>query len=178
MLKTTHMFLTLIITLSTMLTPPAKPVHSYSFKSIDGKTIQLADFKGKKILFVNTASECGYTPQYKQLEELHKKHGKKLVIIGFPCNDFGGQDPGTEKEIAAFCEKNYGVTFMMAEKITVKGDKTHPIYKWLTQKELNGLKDSQVRWNFHKFLVDENGNLIDSYPSSVGPMSQEILSKL
>lgn len=172
------MFLTLIVALSALLTPPAKNIHDYSFKSIDGKTIKLSDFKGKKILFVNTASECGYTPQYKQLEELHKKHGNKVVVIGFPCNDFGGQEPGSEKEIAAFCEKNYGVTFLMAEKITVKGDKTHPIYKWLTSKELNGVKDSQVRWNFHKFLVDENGQLIDSYGSSVKPLGDEIVSKL
>lgn len=172
------MILTLLITLSTMLTPPAKSLHDYSFKSIDGKTIKMSEFKGKKVLIVNTASECGYTPQYKQLEELHKKHGNKVVVIGFPCNDFGGQESGTEKDIAAFCEKNYGVTFLMAEKITVKGDKTHPIYQWLTKKELNGVKDNQVRWNFHKFLVDENGQLIDSFGSAVKPMGDEILSRL
>lgn len=172
------MIFTALILLSTMLTPASKSVHDYSFTSIDGKKVELATFKGKKILFVNTASECGYTRQYKQLEELHKAHGNKLVVIGFPCNDFGGQEPGTEKEIAAFCEKNYGVTFLMAEKITVKGDKTHPIYKWLTSKEMNGVKDSKVAWNFHKFLVDENGQLIDSYPSAVSPLADEILAKL
>ncbi|MFN3530381.1 MAG: glutathione peroxidase [Bacteroidia bacterium] len=172
------MILTLLISLSSMLSPTSKNLYDYSFNSIDGKEIKLSEFKGKKILFVNTASECGYTPQYKQLEELHKKHGNKLVVIGFPCNDFGGQEPGSEKEIAAFCEKNFGVSFLMAEKITVKGDKTHPIYKWLTSKELNGVKDSQVRWNFHKFLVDEQGRLIDSYGSAVKPMGEEILSKL
>lgn len=172
------MILTLLISLSSMLSPTSKNLYDYSFKSIDGKEIKLSEFKGKKILFVNTASACGYTPQYKQLEELHKKYGNKLVVIGFPCNDFGGQEPGTEKEIAAFCEKNFGVSFLMAEKITVKGDKTHPIYKWLTSKELNGVKDSQVRWNFHKFLVDEQGRLIDSYGSAVKPMGEEILSKL
>lgn len=172
------MIFTALIILSTMLTPAAKTAHDYTFTSIDGKKVSLVDFKGKKILFVNTASECGYTRQYKQLEELHKAHGNKLVVIGFPCNDFGGQEPGTEKEIAAFCEKNYGVTFLMAEKITVKGDKTHPIYKWLTSKEMNGVKDSKVAWNFHKFLVDENGQLIDSYPSAVSPLADEILAKL
>ncbi len=138
----------------------SKSIYDYSIKSIDGETINLSDYKGKKMLLVNVASECGYTKQYKDLQELHEKHGDKLVIIGFPCNQFGGQEPGSHEEIKTFCEKNFGVTFQLTEKIDVKGKEQHAIYQWLTEKELNGVEDSSVKWNFHKYLIDENGNYV------------------
>ena len=160
---------------STMATPS---VHTFSVKALDGGTINFADFKGKKLLIVNTASACGYTPQYKDLETLYEKYKSKLVIVGFPANNFGGQEPGTNADIKSFCQKNYGVTFPMAEKISVKGDDTAPIYKWLTQKSQNGVLDAEIKWNFNKFLLDENGHIIAKFDSKVTPMSEEIIGKL
>ena len=156
----------------------ARSIHEFKVESLDGGTIDFSTFKGKKILVVNTASECGYTPQYKELEELYKKFGDKLVVVGFPANNFGGQEPGSNIEIKAFCEKNYGVTFPMAAKVSVKGEDMAPIYKWLTQKTENGVLDAEVRWNFNKFLIDEKGNMIAYFPSKVKPMDEEITSKL
>ncbi len=153
-------------------------IYDFKVESLDKGTINFADFKGKKILIVNTASECGYTPQYKELQALYEKFKGKLVIVGFPANNFGGQEPGTALEIKAFCEKNYGVTFPMAAKISVKGDDMAPIYKWLTSKAANGVLDAEIGWNFNKFLIDENGVMIEHFPSKVKPMSEEILSKL
>ena len=155
-----------------------KSIYDYWYTSLDGEKIKLESYKGKKLLIVNTASECGYTYQYKQLQELFEAHGDKLVIIAFPSNDFGKQEPGTNEEIAAFCEKNYGVTFPVSEKITVRGDEMHPIFKWLTSKELNGVKDVEVKWNFYKFLIDGNGNFIDAFHSKIEPVSEEILEHL
>lgn len=156
-----------------------KDFYSLSIKALDGsKTINFNQFKGKKVLLVNVASECGYTPQYKELQALHNQYKDKLVVIGFPCNQFGGQEPGASKDIAAFCEKNYGVTFLLTEKIDVKGDKQHAVYQWLTKKALNGVSDASVKWNFNKFLVDETGNWIEYFPSSVKPLSEEITGKL
>ncbi|MEO6668052.1 MAG: glutathione peroxidase [Ferruginibacter sp.] len=156
------------------------PKNIYGFKvaSLDGSTIDFSTFKGKKILIVNTASECGYTPQYKELEELYKKYQGKLVIVGFPANNFGEQEPGTNTEIKAFCTKNYGVTFPMAAKVSVKGDDIAPIYKWLTHKDENGVLDAEIKWNFNKFLLDEHGKMIAYFPSKVTPMSEEITGKL
>lgn len=151
-------------------------IHDYSFLDISGKKIELREFEGKKILFVNVASKCVYTPQYDQLQELHEKHGDKLVIIGFPCNQFLSQEKGSEKEIATFCKKNYGVEFLMASKIDVKGNNQHPVYQWLTSKKLNGVKRSKVKWNFNKYLVDENGNLLKKFKSKVKPMDEKIIS--
>jgi len=122
--------------------------------------LDFAKYKGKKILIVNTASECGNTPQYAELEAMYEKYKGKLVIVGFPANNFGAQEPGTDKEISAFCVKNYGVTFPMASKISVKGDDMAPIYHWLTEKQYNGFQDSEVKWNFQKYLLDEKGRLI------------------
>jgi glutathione peroxidase len=156
----------------------AQSIHSYKVKSIDGKQIDFASFKGKKILVVNTASQCGYTPQYKALEKVYEQYKGKLVIIGFPCNQFGGQEPGTNAEIISFCEKNYGVTFPLADKIDVKGADIAPVYQWLTQKSKNGVLDASISWNFNKFLLDENGKMIAYFPSNVTPDSQEILSRL
>lgn len=155
-----------------------KSVHDFSMKSIDGKNIALSSFKGKKLLIVNVASECGYTPQYKDLEELSKKYKDKLVVLGFPANDFGGQEPGSDAEIKGFCTKNYGVSFPMFSKITVKGEGMHPFYKFLSSKDLNGNVGDAPKWNFCKYLVDENGKVLKFFPSSVKPMDKEITSLL
>jgi len=144
-------------------------------KTIEGKEFNFSELKGKKVLIVNTASECGYTPQYKDLEELYKMYkDKNFVIIGFPANNFGGQEPGTNAEIKGFCTYNYGVTFQMMEKISVKGDDMNDVYKWLTQKALNGKMDSSVKWNFQKYTIDENGNLVDVFLSSEKPKGGKI----
>jgi len=156
----------------------AQSIHSFTVKSIDGKDIKMSSFKGKKILIVNTASKCGYTPQYESLEKVYEQYKDKLVIIGFPCNQFGGQEPGSNEEIVEFCKKNYGVTFPLADKVDVKGTNTAAIYQWLTQKSKNGVLDASISWNFNKFLLDENGKMIDYYPSNVKPDSEAILSNL
>ena len=155
-----------------------KTIYDYKVESLDGKEINFADFKGKKILIVNTASKCGFTPQYEDLEKLSKDYQDKLVIVGFPANNFGSQEPGSNEEIGAFCEKNFGVTFSMAAKVSVKGDDTAPIFKYLTDKDLNGVKNTTILWNFTKFLVDENGHLIDSYISTTKPTSESITKYL
>ena len=156
----------------------AKSIYDFKVESLDGGTIDFSKFKGKKILIVNTASECGYTKQYEGLEELYKKYQDKLVIVGFPANNFGGQEPGSNEQIKEFCKKNYGVTFPMAAKISVKGDDTAPIYQWLCSKAENGVLDAEIKWNFNKFLVDENGKLITKFDSKVTPTSEELISKL
>lgn len=155
-----------------------KSIYSISLVGLDGKTIDLSHYKGKKILFVNTASECGYTPQYAQLEELYQAHKDKLVIIGIPTNDFGGQEPGTNQEITSFCKKKYGVSFPMAEKLSTKGADIAPIFKFLCLKSENGVSNATIDWNFNKFLIDENGFWVAYFPSSVSPTSDEIISKL
>ena len=147
-------------------------------KSIDGAEYDYAQLKGKKVLIVNTASECGYTPQYEDLEKLYQAYKDKLIILGFPANNFGGQEPGTNEEIKEFCKSKYSVTFPMFEKISVLGDDMAPIYKWLTSKDLNGWNDQQPKWNFNKYLIDEEGNLVKYYSSAVKPMSEEIVSML
>ncbi|MFZ4928705.1 glutathione peroxidase [Chryseobacterium sp. Mn2064] len=155
-----------------------KTIYDFTVEGLDGKEINFADFKGKKILIVNTASECGFTPQYADLEKVYEEYKDKLVVIGFPANNFGGQEPGTNTEIGKFCQKNYGVTFPMAAKVSVKGDDTAPIFKFLTEQELNGVKNTTILWNFTKFLVDENGKLIDSYVSTTKPTSNAITKYL
>ena len=152
--------------------------YALAVKDINGNDFKFSDLKGKKVLIVNTASECGYTPQYKDLEELNKKYGDKVVILGFPANNFGGQEPGTNKEIAGFCEKNYGVTFQLFEKVDVVGENACDLYKWLFTKELNGWNSQEPKWNFNKYLIDENGQLIKYFASSVKPMSEEILKSI
>ena len=149
----------------------------YDFKvaGLDGKEIDLAKFKGKKVLVVNTASECGYTPQYADLQKLHDKYKDIVVIIGFPANNFGGQEPGSNEDIGAFCKKNYGVTFPMAAKVSVKGDDAAPLFKYLTEEAKKlGTPDPVIKWNFTKFLIDEKGKLVKVFPSKVKPMSEEI----
>jgi glutathione peroxidase len=160
------------------MTADKNSVYQFSVTALDGSKINLGDYKGKKILIVNTASQCGYTPQYEGLEKLYEQYKDKLVIVGFPANNFGSQEPGTNSEIGAFCKKNYGVTFPMAAKISVKGDDTAPIYQWLTHKDKNGVLDAEIKWNFNKFLLDENGHVIAKFDSDVTPMSKEITEKL
>ncbi len=156
----------------------AKSIYDFKVEALDGGTIDFSKFKGKKILVVNTASKCGYTPQYEGLEKLYEKYKDKLVIVGFPANNFGGQEPGTNTEIKEFCKKNYGVTFPMAAKVSVKGDDTAPIFQYLCNKSQNGVLDAEIKWNFGKFLLDEKGNLVSYFPSKVEPMSEELTSKL
>lgn len=150
-------------------------IHQFKAKDIDGKMIDFSQFKGKKLLIVNTASQCGFTPQYKDLEALYQKYkDKNFMIIAFPCNDFGNQEPGDAAEIKSFCQKNYGVSFMVMEKVKIKGENISPIYQWLTQKEKNGVKSSTVMWNFQKYLIDENGHLVDYFSSMTNPLSEKI----
>ena len=151
-----------------------KSIYDIEINDIDDNKINLKDFKQKKILFVNVASKCGFTKQYKELEELHQLYKEKLIIIGLPCNQFGEQEPGSHSEIKEFCQKNYGVTFLISEKIKVKGDDIHPLYKWLTNKELNGVSSSIVKWNFQKYIIDEKGGLIDVFYSATNPLSKKI----
>jgi glutathione peroxidase len=153
-----------------------KSFYDFKVKTIDGEDFDLSSLKGKKVLVVNTASECGLTPQYKQLQELYEKYGgEKFTIIGFPANNFMGQEPGTNADIKSFCLKNFGVSFLMMEKISVKGDDIHPLYDWLTKKELNGVQDAEMKWNFQKFLIDENGKWAGVVSPKVSPMSDEIV---
>lgn len=161
---------------NTMGTP--KNVFEVKVKTIDGKETDLSAYKGKKILIVNVASKCGYTRQYEDLQKLFSQYQDKLVVLGFPANNFMGQEPGSNAEIKGFCQKNYGVTFPMFEKISVKGSDMHPLYQWLSTKSLNGWNDQAPSWNFCKYLIDENGKLVKFYPSSVEPLSEEITSLL
>lgn len=155
-----------------------KTIYEFKVPSIEGGTIDFSKYKGKKILVVNTASKCGYTPQYEGLEKLYKEHQDKLVVVGFPANNFGQQEPGTNEEIQQFCKVRYGVTFPLASKVDVIGENAHPLFKWLTSKEENGVLDATIGWNFTKFLLDENGKLIASFPSKITPESEEILQYL
>lgn len=148
--------------------------YQLSYTDIDGKPVNMSAYKGKYVLVVNVASKCGNTPQYAGLQKLYDKHKDKLVIIGFPCNQFLGQEPGSEKDIAEFCTKNYGVTFPLASKVDVKGKDQHPIFTWLTSKSLNGIQDDKVEWNFHKFLISPDGKWLNSFAASMDPLNGEI----
>ena len=156
----------------------SESIYNIKVNKLDGTSLDLKEFKGKKMLFVNVASKCGYTPQYAELQELYDQYSEKLEIFGVPCNQFGGQEPGSDEEIAQFCKKNYGVTFTMLEKVDVKGSSQHPLYSWLTTKEKNGVMDATVKWNFHKFLVDEEGALINMYNSRTNPVGAEMLEAI
>ena len=155
-----------------------RSIYDFKVLALNGDTIDFASFKGKKILIVNTASKCGFTSQYEGLEQLYEKYKDRLVVIGFPANNFLYQEPGSNEKIGEFCKKNYAVSFPMAAKISVKGKNIAPIYQWLCNKEENGVMDAKVKWNFNKFLLDENGKLIAYFPSKVTPLSEEITSKL
>lgn len=164
----------LVTIMTTLLSINAGSIYDFTVDGLEGKEIKFASFKGKKILIVNTASKCGLTPQYEELEELYKTYGKKLVVVGFPANNFMGQEPGTNEEISAFCKRNYGVSFPMAKKISVKGSDIHPLYKFLKEKAKAKKLDDPVSWNFGKFLLDENGELIATFSPRTNPMSEEI----
>jgi len=157
---------------------PVESIYNIMVNGIDGKPLLLEQYRGKKILFVNVASKCGFTKQYEGLQELYTKYKDKLVIVGLPCNQFKGQEPGTESEIESFCRLNYGVNFPMTEKIEVNGLNQHVLYQWLTQKEKNGKMNSSVKWNFQKYLIDEQGQLIDVFYSITKPMSSKITKLL
>ncbi len=152
--------------------------YDFEMRSIDGKMIDFEEFKGKKVLLVNVASECGFTPQYEDLQKLHELYGNKVAVLGFPANNFGKQEPGSNEEIALFCSQNYGVTFQMFEKISVKGEDKHPLYQWLSNKKYNGWNDEEPSWNFCKYLVNEKGELVAFFPSKVEPLSDELLAKI
>jgi len=153
-------------------------IYDVTINDIKGNPINLNKFKGKYLLFVNVASECGFTPQYEGLEELYQKHKEDLVVIGLPCNQFGGQEPGSAKEIQQFCSKNYGISFLLTEKVEVKGEDKHTLYSWLTDKTLNGRSSSKVKWNFQKYIVSPKGELIDYFYSTTKPMGLKITSIL
>ncbi len=156
----------------------AKSFYDFKLPSIDGKEIDFSMYKGKQVLIVNTASKCGYTPQYDDLQKLHETHGDKIIVLGFPANNFGGQEPGTNEEIGAFCRKNFGVTFQLFEKSDVIGANQNALYKWLSDKDQNGWNTKKPSWNFFKYLVNEKGELVKFYSPAVNPMSDEILKML
>ncbi|MDY0099028.1 MAG: glutathione peroxidase [Bacteroidales bacterium] len=152
--------------------------YSFKVKTLEGDDFDMSALKGKKVMIVNTASKCGFTPQYKDLEELYERYGDKIEIIGFPANNFANQEPGTAEEIRQFCSSKFGVTFPLMEKISVKGNDIHPLYQWLTMKSKNGVMDSEVKWNFQKYLVDEKGNLTDVLYSIEKPGSEKVINWL
>ncbi|MBS1661510.1 MAG: glutathione peroxidase [Bacteroidetes bacterium] len=168
-----------VLLLSLFLFVGTTSVYDYKVTGLDGKPLELSKYKGKKLLIVNTASKCGYTPQYADLEKLYEQYKSKLVIVGFPANNFGQQEPGTAAEITEFCTKNYGVTFPMAEKVDVVGENIHPLFKYLTEEAKKmGVADPVIKWNFTKFLVDENGKLVAVFPSKVKPTDEAITKYL
>ncbi|MCA0131885.1 glutathione peroxidase [Winogradskyella alexanderae] len=157
---------------------PSVPLYNIEINALNGKAIDLSEFKGKKILFVNVASKCGFTPQYTELQKLSDTFKNELVVIGVPCNQFGSQEPGDAEEIQEFCEVNFGVSFLITEKIDVKGPDQHPLYQWLTKKYLNGKQNSSVKWNFQKYLIDENGEFLDYFYSITKPFNNRITKYL
>ena len=150
--------------------------YDFKVKTLEGGDFAFSSLRGKKVMIVNTASKCGYTPQYKDLEEVYEKYRDDLIIIGFPANNFMNQEPGSAADIRKFCTENYGVSFPMMEKISVKGNDMHPLYKWLTSKDKNGVMDSEVKWNFQKYLIDENGKLVDVVYSKEKPSVDKVIA--
>ncbi len=157
---------------------PTKSIYDFTMKSIEGKEINFSAYKGKKLLIVNTASECGFTPQYNELEELHEKYKEKIVLLGFPANNFGGQEQGSNEEIATFCQRNFGVTFQLFQKSDVIGPDQNALYQWLSHPEQNGWNKKRPNWNFCKYLINEKGELLNFYSAAVSPMSDEIVKQL
>jgi glutathione peroxidase len=163
---------TLVLIMLLMVTASQQSIYDFKMNSLEGKEIDFAQYRGKNLLIVNVASKCGFTPQYADLEKLHEEFGDKVVVLGFPANNFGGQEPGTNLQIAEFCEKNYGVKFQMFEKISVKGDDQHPLYQWLKAKT-----GQEPSWNFCKYLVKPDGT-VKFFPSKVKPLDEEIVNAL
>lgn len=167
----------LILSIAFSFSALSQSIYDYKVKTLSGETLDFSSLKGKKIMIVNTASKCGYTSQYEQLEAIYKKYKSKgFVVIGFPSNDFMKQEPGTNEEIAEFCQKNYGVTFPMMDKISVKGKEIAPIYSFLTTKSMNKLEDNEVKWNFQKYLINEKGQLVRVVKSGVSPNDESIIN--
>jgi|SRR5690606_30167304 glutathione peroxidase len=172
------MILLITLLLWQVWTQPQQPTGFYDLhaKTIDGETFDFAALKGKRVLIVNTASECGYTPQYEGLQALYEQFGgARFTIIAFPSNDFGGQEPGTSEEIITFCKQQFGVSFPVMEKVAIKGREAYPVYLWLTQKKLNGVSDAEVGWNFNKFLIDEHGRWTAHFSSKIEPQDSQIV---
>ena len=169
---------TLSATDNDVVNKPSKSIYDIKINSLQGQSIDLSKFKGKKLLFVNVASKCGFTPQYRELQKLHETFKNDLVVIGVPCNQFGKQEPGNSEEIQEFCQINYGVSFLITEKIDVKGPNQHPLYEWLTTKAINGRQNSTVKWNLQKYLVDENGSFLDFFYSITKPFNSRITKYL
>jgi len=167
----------LLILLTLFLFTENVSIYEFKATAIDGKQIDFKQYKGKKILVVNVASECGYTPQYEGLEQLYEKYKNKLVIVGFPANNFGQQEPGSNSEIQAFCKKNYSVTFQMMNKVSVNGDDIDPLFKWMTALP-NPDFTGDIKWNFEKFLFDENGTLVHRFRSKTEPMSDVLVKAI
>ncbi len=172
-MKKVYLFVVSTFAVTITLMAQTSPFHSFKMASIDGDTVDFSKYKGKKVLVVNTASECGFTPQYEDLQLLHEQLGEKVAVLGFPADNFGGQEPGTNLQIAQFCKKNYGVTFQLFEKISVVGNDQHPLYAWL-QKE----SGEAPTWNFCKYLIDENGKVVKFFPSAVKPMDEQVTKLL
>lgn len=169
------LFFVFVLIANTQIMAQQKTLYDFSAKTIEGENYDFSNLKGKKVMLVNTASECGFTKQYEKLQELYEKYGAQdFEIIGFPANNFKDQEPGTNEEIKSFCQKNYGVTFQMMGKISVKGDDIHPLYHWLTTKEENGVFNTSVKWNFQKFLIDENGQVVDYLYPTTSPTGKKV----
>jgi len=166
-----------MLLISVSLVAQSSGFYDFKVKTLEGQDFEFSSLKGKKVMVVNVASKCGLTPQYKDLEEVYEKYqSDNFIIIGFPANNFMNQEPGTATEIRKFCTDNYGVTFPILEKISVKGDDMHPVYQWLTSKSKNGVRDSEVTWNFQKYLIDEKGNLIEVIPPKEKPTSDKVIA--
>jgi len=177
MIRKILLFCVINIIAMTSFSDSYKTLHNFTVKTLEEEEFDMSQLKGKKVLIVNTASKCGNTPQYEGLQDLYEKYGgEDFMIIGFPANNFLRQEPGTNKEIREFCTNNYGVTFPMMSKISVKGNNMHPLYQWLTRKDLNGLMDSSVKWNFQKYMVDEEGKLVGMLSPKTKPLSEEIIN--
>ncbi|SFP33259.1 glutathione peroxidase [Pseudarcicella hirudinis] len=161
-----------------MVVPAKQTLYDFKMKSLEGKDVDLSVYKGKKVIILNTASKCGYTPQYGDWEKFYEANKGKVVVLGFPANEFGGQEPGSDNEISSFCQKNYGVTFPMFSKVVVKGENKCSLYKWLSTKELNGWNDKEPSWNFCKYVINEKGELTHFFASAVKPTSQEFLDAI
>lgn len=176
-MRSIQIFISLVLILSVLNGFSQNSIHQFKTKTLTGEDFDLSGLKGKKVLIVNTASKCGLTPQYKDLQKLYTENkDKNFIIIGFPANNFLKQEPGTNDQIKEFCEKNYGVTFPMMTKISVKGDDIDPIFEWLTKKEKNGVMDIAITWNFQKFMINENGELVDYLPPKESPLSDKIIN--